>query len=420
MHISTEIHKSSLTAVSKPGIFYGYVIILCSFLILMIMYGAQYSFGVFFKPMLKELGLSRAAMSGAYSINLIVQSIACIFTGKLSDKYGPRVVVTCSGSCLGISYLLMSQVQVAWQIYFVFGILVSISVAGSWVPLLSTIARWFVAKRGLMCGLAAAGVGVGVMLVPPFAGYLITRFGWRTSYIIIGLTVLLVVVTIAQLLKRAPSQIGLSALGVSEQQADSAAGHTFREALRTRQFWLLSAVLLILGACMQTVFVHIVPHATDVGIAEVTAATILSVIGGVSIISKVGIGIAIDRLGNKPIAISAATLMFLSVIIIQFSDALVALYFFAIIFSVGYAGFAAIQSPYVAELFGLKDHGAIFGFSMFIIGAGAFGPFVAGKIFDVTSSYRLAFVMLAIMTFLSILLATGINKTDSYLSIGKQ
>jgi len=263
-----------------------------------------------------------------------------------------------------------------------------------------------------MCGLAASGVGVGIMLLPPLAGYLIANFGWRTSYIIIGLIVMVVVIINAQLLKRDPSQIGLSALGVCADHAESATGYTFREALRTRQFWLLCAVFLVLGVCLQTVLVHIIPHATDVGIAEVTAATIISVIGGVSIISKIGVGIAIDRLGNKPVVIMVTSLMCLSMIIIQLSDALAVLYFFAVIFAFGYGGFAAIQSPYMAELFGLKDHGAIFGFCMFILGAGAFGPFVAGKIFDVTSSYRLAFVLLAIMSFLSILLAIGINKTD--------
>jgi MFS family permease len=417
--MSTKIHDSSPSAAGKPRIFYGYVIIVCSFLILMIMWGAQYCFGVFFKPMLNEFGLSRAVLSGAYSINLIMQAIACIFTGKLSDKYGPRLVVTVCGSCLGISYILMSQVQMVWQIYVIFGILCSISVAGGWVPLLSMIARWFVSRRGLMSGLAASGAGVGTMLLPPLAGYLITSFGWRTSYIIIGLTVLVVVVISAQLLKRDPSQIGLSALGASEQHADGTAGYTHREALRTRQFWLLSAVFLVLGICLQTVMVHIVPHATDVGIAEVTAATIISVIGGVSIISKVLVGLAIDRLGNKPVAIAVTSLMFVSLIIIQLSDALGVFYVFAVIFAFGYGGFAAIQSPYLAELFGLKDHGAIFGFSLFILGAGAFGPFVAGKIFDTASSYRLAFVMLSILSFLSILLALGINKTDRHIPVRK-
>ena len=408
--MSPESLESLIPETNKPRFFYGYIIVLCSFVILMIAWGAQYSFGVFFKPMLKEFGFSRAVLSGAYSTNLIIQAIACIFTGKLSDKYGPRLVVTVCGSCLGISYLLMSQTQEVWQIYIVFGILASIGVAGTWVPLLSTVARWFVFRRGLMCGITAAGIGVGVMIMPPLSSYFISSLGWRTSYIIIGITLLALIIISAQLLKRDPSQIGQSALGESEQQEDHSPSFTFREALRTRQFWLISGVYLLMAACMHSVMVHIVPHATDVGIAEVTAASIISVIGAVSIITKVAVGIAIDRLGNKPVALMITSFMLISLIIIQLSNALWVFYVFAVFFAIGYGGFAAIQSPYLAELFGLKYHGTIFGFTFFILGAGAFGPFVAGKIFDVTSSYHLAFVMLAILSFVAIVFAGGIKK----------
>jgi MFS family permease len=413
MSHSNKAEQSFIPEIEKPRIFYGYVIVASSFLILMVVWGAQYSFGVFFKPMLNEFGFSRAVLSGAYSINLVIQSIACIFTGKLSDKYGPRIVVTVCGSLLGISYLLMSQTQVVWQIYIVFGIFASIGAAGTWVPLLSTIAKWFVFRRGLMSGIAAAGIGVGVMFLPPFASYFISSFGWRTSYIIIGAVVLILVILSAQMLKRDPLEIGQSALGMSEEHENGLQNFTFREALRTRQFWLITGTYLMMGVCLQSILVHIVPHATDVGIAEVTAATIISVIGGISIVSKVVLGIAVDRLGNKPVALMMTSLMLIALIIIQLSDALWVLYIFAVVFAFGYGGFAAIQSPYLAELFGLKYHGTIFGFILFVLGLGAFGPFVAGKIFDATSSYHFAFLMLAVLSFLAILLAFGIKKTTA-------
>lgn len=377
----------------------------------MIAWGAQYSFGVFFKPMLNEFGLSRAVLSGAYSTGLVVQSVACIFTGKLCDRYGPRSVVTICGALLGVSYLLMSQVRAIWQIYIIFGVFANIGVAGTWVPLLSTISRWFVSRRGMMSGITSAGVGTGVMLVPPLSSYLISNFGWRTSYIMLGLTVLILVIASAQMLKRDPSEIGQSALGTFPHLDDSSRHFTFKEALASRQFWLLCGVFIMMGSCLQSVLVHIVPHATDVGIAEVTAATIISVIGGVSILSKVSAGVVMDRLGNKPVAILIASLMLLAFIIILLSNTLWVLYVFAVIFAFGYGGFAAIQSPYLAELFGLKYLGTIFGFTMFIIGLGAWGPFISGKIFDATASYRPAFVMLAAMSILAILLALGIKKT---------
>ncbi|MRR17642.1 MAG: MFS transporter [Deltaproteobacteria bacterium] len=400
-----------MSEINKPGLFYGYIIVLFSFLILMTVWGAQYSFGVFFKPMLNEFGFSRAALSGAYSIGLVIQSVACILTGKLCDRYGPRLVVTVCGSLLGISYVLMSQVQAIWQIYIIFGVFSSIGVAGTWVPLLSTISRWFVHRRGLMSGITSAGVGAGVMLVPALSSFLIANFGWRTSYIMIGLTVLILVIASAQMLKRDPSEIGQSALGTSAHHDHPSLHFTFKEALASTQFWLVCGVFVMMGSSLQSVLVHIVPHATDVGIAEVTAATIISVIGAVSIISKVSLGVVIDRLGSKPVAVMIGALMLASFTIIQLSDTLWVLYVFAVIFAFGYGGFAAIQSPFLAELFGLKYHGTIFGFTMFIIGLGAFGPFIAGKIFDATLSYRLAFVMLAVMSSLAILFALGIKKT---------
>jgi len=393
------------------GVYYGYWIVASSFLVLMLVYGAQFSFGVFFKPMLKEFGLSRGVLSGAYSLNLAVQAVAFIFTGKLSDKYGPRLVVTCCGLCLGSSYLLMSQAQMIWQIYVIFGVLTSIGTACALVPLLSTIARWFLFSRGLMSGIAAAGVGVGTLLLPPLCSYSIAGFGWRASYIIIGLALLILIVLSAQLLKRDPSRIAPSVRGVSAPQlADAAVGFTFREALHTRQFWLLGGVFFLLGADVHSIFVHIVPHATDVGIPEVTAASIISVIGGISIVSKVAVGIAVDRFGNKPVTVTISSLMLLSLVMLQFSNDLGLFYAFAVVFAFGYGGFVAMQSPYVAELFGLRYHGAIFGFALFIQGVGAFGPFVTGRIFDAASSYRPAFVMLAVLSLLAILLTIGIKK----------
>jgi len=157
--------------------------------------------------------------------------------------------------------------------------------------------------------------------------------------------------------------------------------------------------------------VHIVPYATDVGISEVTAATIISVIGGVSIISKVSVGMAVDRLGNKPVALIISSLMLISLIIVQFTHTIWMLYLFAVIFAFGYGGFIAIQSPYMAELFGLKSFGVIFGFCLFIfLGVASLGPLVTGRMFDAASSYSPAFVMLAVLNLMAILLILGIKK----------
>ena len=115
----------------------------------MMVYGAQYSFGVFFKPLLAEFGWTRAVTSGVYSLYMVLQGFLGIIAGRLTDRFGSRLVVTVCGLFLGAGYLLMSQIGAVWQIYLFYGILASIGAAGGWVPLLSTVARWFVKGRGL-------------------------------------------------------------------------------------------------------------------------------------------------------------------------------------------------------------------------------------------------------------------------------
>ena len=399
----------------KPGFFYGYFIVLAGFLGLMILYGTQYSFGVFFKPMLAEFGWSRALTSGAYSINEVLQAFTAIMAGRLSDRFGPRIVVTASGIFLGLGYLLMSQIGAVWQIYLFYGVLMSMG-SGTWVPFQSTAARWFVKRRGLMSGIISSGIGAGMLIMPLLANQLISKYSWRTSYFVIGLIALVVTVSVAQLLKRDPGRMGLVAYGAGpaaiEGQDSGTRGFSLGEAVRTRQFWIVFTVLFSANFCTQTVIVHIVPHATDIGISAATAATILSLLGVCSIASKIGIGSAVDRLGGKLIVVGVGTLMAVAFLWVLSASQLWALYLFAIIFALGYGGFSAVQSPIIAELFGLKAHGSILG--MVLIGnfvGGAIAPLLAGRIFDLSGSYNWAFVVCILVSVIALAAALLLKPT---------
>ena len=401
----------------RPGLFYGYIIVIAAFITTLVVYGAQYSFGVFFKPLLAEFGWTRAATSGAFSLNIVLGGVSGLFAGRLNDRFGPRVVVTACGLLLGSGYLLMPQVQAIWQIYLFYGVLVGVG-ACVYVPLMSTPVRWFVKRRGVMSGIVIAGVGAGITIVPPLANQLINSYNWRTAYVILGLGALVLTVIAAQFLKRDPGQIGQAAYGEREIQTGKTPtnmqGFSLREAVRTGQLWLICGILFLANYCIQTVMVHIVPHATDTGIPAVKAAYILSAIGLLSIGSKVGMGGVADKVGNKRVMVAVLILMSGGFIWLRSASELWMLYFFTIVFALAYGGYAAVPSPMVAEYFGLKSHGAIFGtvYLSFMVG-GAIGPLAAGRIFDVTASYNLAFIACAVLSVIGLLLLVPLKRLRS-------
>jgi len=205
----------------KPRFFYGYAVVGAAFIVMLVAQGAFLSFGVFFKPVLTDFGWTRAMTSGAFSLCFLLNGLLGIGMGMLNDRRGPRLVVTTCGILLGAGYLLMSQIDTIWQLYLFYGVIVGIGISGAWVPLLSTVSRWFVKRRALMCGIVLSGVGIGVVIIPPLAAWLISIYSWRTSYIIVGIIVLVLVILAAQFLRRDPSQVGQLPYGAIEVEAES-------------------------------------------------------------------------------------------------------------------------------------------------------------------------------------------------------
>ena len=405
-----------MTENKKPKFFYGYFVVLAAFLTLAVMAGTMYSFGVFFKPLLTEFGWTRAMTSGAFSLYMLLHGLFYIFTGRLNDRFGPRIVVTACGLFFGLGYLLMSQMSAIWHLYLFYGVIIAIGGSGGFVPLVSTVARWFVKRRGLMTGITVSGVGAGTMIVPPITSRLIATYDWRISYTIVGIIASVLIVLAAQFLRRDPSQVGQVPYGEEEVKAENldtkAGGFSLREALRTSQFWLLCAMFACFGFFLQVIMVHIVPHATDLGISAISAANVLAIIGGTSIAGKIITGGAGDRIGNKTVIIICFVLLSVILFWLRLAEMVWMLYLFAVVFGFAYGGVISLQSPLIAELFGLRSHGVIFGVIFFggTIG-GAIGPILAGHIFDITSSYQLAFLICGAIAITAIILTSLLRPT---------
>ena len=349
---STLLEKEAAMSAQKSGsgLFYGYVIVTSTVVIFAAAFGVHYSFGLFFKPMASEFGWSRSMMSGAFSLSWLLHGIAAIFLGRWTDRYGPRIVLVFSAILLSSGYLLTTWINSPWQFYATYGVLVGIGTGGVYVPLVSTIARWFVVHRTRMTGIAVAGVGMGTFVVPLIANRLISAFGWRTTYEVLGIAVLIIVIIFSLVLKRDPTLSGQHPDGARTVSSSSGGvdgvGLSLYEALRSLKFWNICAQFFCFGYFTYSVLVHIAPYSTDQGLSTVTAAYFVSVIGMASIIGKLLLGRLGDSIGNRNIYL----LCFIMVMVAMGSTLLLpahlAGYPFVVTIGLAYGGCSASHSPF--------------------------------------------------------------------------
>jgi len=405
----TEQEGLPLTKSENPRFFYGYIVVFAAFIIMAISWGTFFSFGIFFNPLLADFGWTRAVTSGAFTLAAFILGSLSIVTGRLSDKFGLRIVTSTCGLSLGLGFLLMYQISAIWQLYLFYGVLVAAGIAGCWAPLTATVARWFIKRRGLMTGIVTSGIGLGTVVIPLVATRLISSYGWRTSCIVIGITDLVLIIVVAQLLRRDPRQIGQLPYGENETKQESiilkVTGFSFQKAAHTRQFWISCVMYFCFGFFSHTITVHIVPHATELGIQPISAANILAIIGALGFIGRIIMGSVSDKIGIKSSLIVGFILASIVFFWLQVAQELWMLYIFAVIFGFAYAGLSALQSLVAAELFGLSSLGIIVGsFTFSFTAGGAVGAFLAGYIFDITGSYYSAFWVIAALAVIGLIL----------------
>jgi MFS family permease len=383
-----------------PRYFYGYNIVASGFIIQAVAIGAMFTYGVFFKEFQTEFGWSRATVSGASSLAFLVMGAAGILAGRLNDRIGPKILIVVSGISMGLGYLLMSRLQAPWQLYLLYGVLVGTGFSTHDVITLSTVARWFAKRRGMMSGIVKVGTGSGQLLVPLIATALIAAYGWRHTYLIIGAAVLVILVSVAQVLRRDPQALGLLPDGGGHHPHSTEIeakefGVPMRVAARMREFWTICVAEFAIFFILLTMIVHIVPYATDQGLPPTIAAGVLATIGGVSMLGRAAMGVTNDRIGGKRSLIICFIILLCGLIWMQLAREAWMLFLFAPIYGFAHGGFFTVMSPTVAELFGTDSHGLLFGIVLAsgTVG-GAVGPLLAGSTFDITGSYRLVFLIL--------------------------
>jgi len=385
--------------------YYGWIVVWMCFMAGFIGFGFVYSYGVFFKPLSSEFGWNRSVIAGAFSIYAILHNLLAFFAGRAVDKIGPRPVFAVAGISLGLSMVVMSRLTSIWGLYLFFGVLFSIGLACIYSPVMATVSRWFYVKRGLAAGLAAMGISAGTLVFSPLSAWLIAHFGWRQSYVILGVIAWIVFIPIVIFVREPPLSItNPSADGSMSERHD---GFSFREAVKTQNFWAFALSLTFLDIALFAIMMHIVMLASDRGISIIAAGSLVGIIGGFSLFGKLGAGYMSDKLGRKKIYICAGIFQLLVLVWLFFAVKAWMLCLFAVLFGLAYGSWSGVMGAFPADYFGYKATGEILGFIVILCGIGvAIGPFLGGLIYDVTGSYDNMIVMCVAATGCGIVFAS--------------
>ncbi len=313
--------------------YYGWYIVGASFLILFFNSGLMYSFGVVFKPIAAEFGWGRGVISLAFSINMVVFALSISAVGKVYDRYGPKWVIVICTMFVSIGLFLTAMMTSLWQFFLFYGVLVAIGFGGTSIPIIGAmISKWFIERRGLAVSLAVAGYSLGQFVLVPVFAFLELHYGWRFSYMLMGLVTLVVNLLLALLVIKdgAPALAGISSKalhaeerGGSQQAAgiDPLRDMNLSQALRTRSYWLFMIVMFVCGSHDFLVTTHLIPFATDQGISAVTASNMLAWYGLMGLAGILIAGPVADRVGVKiPVALTFLLRVLIFLMILKYTS----------------------------------------------------------------------------------------------------
>lgn len=349
--------------------------------------------------LLREFGWSRSLVAGAFSVFALVHGLSSAPIGWLADRRGPRRVVAAGGLVLVAGLLLDGAVTSPWQLYAAFGLVTSIGVAAAgWVPAVVLVQRWFPRRVGLALGITSAGIGMGIFLVVPLCQWLISAVGWRWAFrVVAGLAALWIVPTALLVLRDPPRPAALPESPAPRRAAAAGAGDiTLRDALASGRFWLLAVAQVLGNFACQMLLVHQAAYLVDQGVATMMAASVVSVVGLASIVGKAGGGWFSDSFGRE-LTYSLGMLCVVTSVgvlgLVALGPSVLLVYAYGVLVGVGYSVTAPLMPAVISDLFRGPHFGAIFG-ALHLGNAlgGSLGPWAAGRIFDATGSYRLAFI----------------------------
>jgi sugar phosphate permease len=414
-------------------LYYGWVVVAVVFLALLVSAGVRAAPAVLINPLETELGWSRAAISFAVSVGLLLYGLSGPVAGWLMDRFGPTRLTLVGLAVIGGSTLAGAAMSELWQLNLFWGVLSGVG-TGVVAPVLgATVAnRWFVERRGLVLGVFGAAASAGQLVSVPVLMWLVVVAGWREGTVLLASAVFLILVPVLLFMRDDPARLGLRPYGarggeergmaVEESPAPEpgtaaeamveAQGGAVSRALRTPGFWLLSGSFFICGASSNGIIgVHFVPHSIDHGIPEVTAASALALMGAMNFVGTIASGWLTDRCDPRKLLAAYYSLRGLSLLLLPFVTEFAGLAVFAVFFGLDYIATVPPTVALVADRFGRMNVGAVFGWVFFSHQVGAaMASYLGGVARDSLGNYTAAFLAAGILAILAALMASRVNR----------
>ena len=362
-----------------------------------------YAFAVFFKPIQGEFNWGREVTSAAFTMFYLAQAISSPFIGRLTDRYGPKRILTLGGIMLGTGLALLSLTTNLLYFYVGYGIMGLGCSSMGMIPVSHVVSDWFKKRRGVAVGIASSGLGIGGFVLPLIIGiYLIPNFGWRTTYQILAVSSLLFIILIVQFaIKTSPNvtEPHLDAVEQSEEtksSSQSSGGWTLNAALKTPTFWLITCAYVLFQLSQVGTTQHLVNHLTDIGFPVATATAIFSVTSLTTAAGKLFFGYISDRFKIQ----YCAVLSFLSglvatitLLVLNTASPLLLICLYILSMGLAVGGWAPLSSMLISTNFGMEHYGTIFGaFSLFFYVSTGISPTFFGYVYDTTHQYYLAYI----------------------------
>jgi MFS family permease len=377
--------------------------------------GGLFSLPVFLRPIAQDTAWSTTGISTAMTLAFVALALGSIAWGYLSDRVGPRIVVL-AGSLLltaGLALASLATSLVAFQLLF--GVVVGISAAAIFAPMMACVTGWFDTRRSLAVSLVSAGMGMAPMTMSPLAAWLVQTHDWRTSLQIIAALVAAIMVPVALLVRRPPALAKPSA--VAARGAAHEPAMSVGQALRSAPFLILVLTSFLSCATHSGPIFHTVSYAVTCGIPLMAAVSIYSLEGLAGMGGRLVFGLLGDRFGAARVLVLALLAQAIVVLGYVYARELGSFYTVAALFGFTYAGVMPLFAVIARENFPLRMMGTVIGGTTMASSLGmALGPVLGGLIYDTFSSYAWLFIgafSLGIGAFLAALAFTRLPRRQT-------